>query len=110
MNAELTGGEIWSGDQGLGSEATWEGLRAVGKKITKLERKKREENGEEQDESDSSTWQAGQNWEQEWRVEDGDNQSHHYTPRSTNANICDLENKPNFSEAAFPKSYLWHFV
>ena len=31
------------------------------KKNHELERKKREENGEEQDESDSSTWQAGQN-------------------------------------------------
>ena len=95
---------------GAGKRSNMRRTSRCRQKNHELERKKREEKGEEQDESDSSTWQAGQNWEQEWRVEDGDNQSHHYTPRSTNANICDLENKPNFSEAAFPKSYLWHFV
>ena len=36
----------------------------------------------------------------------GDNQSQDNKHNSTNAYICDLENKANFSEAAFTTSYL----
>ena len=40
------------------------------------------------------------------RRENGDNRSHDNKHTSTNAYICDLENKANFSEAAFTTSYL----
>ena len=42
--------------------------------------------------------------------ENGDNQSHDKKHISTNAYICDLENKANFSEAAFTASYPYHCV
>jgi hypothetical protein len=44
------------------------------------------------------------------RRENGDNQSHDKKHISTNAYICDLENKANFSEAAFTASYPYHCV
>ena len=51
----------------------------------------------------------GKNWQRMKKRENGDNQSHN-KHISTNAYICDLENKANFSEAAFTASYPYRCV
>ena len=63
--------------------------------------------GEGQNVNDSSQMATWAKLARMRRRENGDNQSQtNKKHTSTNAYICDLENKANFSEAAFTTSYL----